>query len=75
MKSRGIKKPGKLEQPFNCQSHKAALSDYCNFMKNSNHIDIILNKSRRSDLIKLEKEFNKEIVVILFNIARKLSRQ
>lgn len=63
-----------MEQHFNCQSHKAALSDYCNFMKNSNHIDIILNKSKRNDLIKLEQEkgFNKEIVEILFDIARTL---
>jgi len=75
MKSRGIK-PGKLEQHFNRQSHKAALSDYCHFMRNSNHIDVILNKSRQSDLIKLEqeKEFNKEIVLILFDIARTLCR-
>lgn len=77
MKSRGKKKLGKLEQHFNCESHKAALSDYCNFMKDSNHIDIILNKSRRNDLIKFEqeKEFNKEIVLILFDVARTLCRQ
>lgn len=77
MKSRGKKKLGKLEQHFNCESHKAALIDYCSFMKDSNHIDIILNKSRRNDLIQLEqeKEFNKEIVLILFDIARTLCRQ
>lgn len=55
MKSRGKKKFGKLGQHFNCKSHKAALSDYCSFMKDSNHIDIILNKSRQNDLIKLEQ--------------------
>lgn len=77
MKSKGKNKLGKLEQHFKCESHKAALSDCCNFMKDSNHIDIILNKSRQNDLIKLEqeKEFNKEIVLILFDIARTLCRQ
>lgn len=56
MKSRGTKKLGKLERHFKCESHKAALSDYFSFMKDSNHVDIVLNKSRRNDLIKLEQE-------------------
>lgn len=41
-------------------------------MKHSNHVDITLKKSRLNNLIKLmqEKSFNKEIVQILFDIAR-----
>ncbi|KAL4091808.1 hypothetical protein QTP88_026437 [Uroleucon formosanum] len=77
MKSRGKAKLGKLEQHFNSLSHKAALNDYRNFMKESNHIDIIMNKSKRQESIKLvqEKEFNKQIIIILFDIAQTLCRQ
>jgi len=77
MKSRGKAKLGKLEQHFNSLSHKAALNDYRNFMKESNHIDIIMNRSKRQESIKLvqEKEFNKQIIIILFDIARTLCRQ
>lgn len=56
MKSKGKNKPGKLEQHFKCESHKAALSDYCSFMEDLNHIDVILNESRQNNLIKLEQE-------------------
>jgi hypothetical protein len=77
MKSYGIKKLGKLQQNFNCISHKTALDDYYKFMTTENWIDIILNKSSRKEAIKLEqeKDFNKQIIIILFNIARTLSRQ
>ncbi|CAI6371974.1 unnamed protein product [Macrosiphum euphorbiae] len=77
MKSRGRAKLGKLEQHFSSLSHKAALHDYCNFMKESNHIDVIMNRSKRQDTIKLvhEKEFNKQIIIILFDLARTLCRQ
>ncbi|KAL4118970.1 hypothetical protein QTP88_011848 [Uroleucon formosanum] len=77
MKSCGVKKLGKLQQHFNCISHKAALDDYYQFMTTENHIDIILNKSNRKEAIKLEqeKDFNKQIIIILFDIARTLSRQ
>lgn len=56
MKSCGVKKLGKLQQHFNCISHKAALDDYYQFMTTENHIDIILNKSNRKEAIKLEQE-------------------
>ncbi|XP_065644247.1 uncharacterized protein LOC136075341 [Hydra vulgaris] len=77
MKSCGVKKLGKLQQHFSCFSHKAALHDYYQFMTTENHINIILNISNRKEAIKLEqeKDFNKQIVVILFDIARTLSRQ
>lgn len=77
MKSCGAKKLGKLEQHFSSTSHKAALNDYYQFMNNSNHIDIILNRHNRKEAIKLEqeKDFNKNIVIMLFDIARTLSRQ
>jgi len=46
-------------------------------MTNSNHIDIILNRENRKKAIQLEqeKDFNKNIVIMLFDIARTLSRQ
>lgn len=56
MKSRGTKKLGKLEQHFSCMSHKAALHDYCHFMSQTNHVDLILNKNVRGEAIKLEQE-------------------
>lgn len=77
MKSCKTKKVGKLEQHFSCNSHKAALDDYYQFMTNSNHIDLILNKTIRKKSIKLEqkKDFNKTILTILFDIGRSLARQ
>lgn len=77
MKSCGAKKLGKLEQHFSSTSHKACLKDYYNFMNNSNHIDIILNRNSRKEAIQLEqeKDFNKSIVIMLFDIARTLARQ
>jgi len=77
MKSCGAKKLGKLEQHFSSTSHKAASYDYYLFMTNSNLIDIILNRENRKKAIKLEqeKDFNKNIVIMLFDIARTLSRQ
>lgn len=46
-------------------------------MSNSNHIDLILNKHARVEAIKLnqEKEFNKQVITILFDVTRTLSRQ
>jgi len=66
MKSRGTKKLLKLQQHFFSLSHKAALHDYCHFMSNSNHIDLIMNKNARVEAIKInqEKEFNKQVVTI-----------
>jgi len=77
MKSRGKKKLGKLQQHFSSLSHKAALHDYCNFMSNSNHIDLIMNKFARVEAIKLnqEKKFNKQVITILIDLNRTLSRQ
>ncbi|KAL4152659.1 hypothetical protein QTP88_000492 [Uroleucon formosanum] len=77
MKSRGKSKLGKLEQHFTSLSYKASLSDYCSFMKNTNHIDVIMNRTKRNELITLEheKEFNRQVIVILFDIVRTLSKQ
>lgn len=46
-------------------------------MKDSNHINVIMNRSKRQESIKLahEKEFNKQIIIILFDISRTLCRQ
>lgn len=56
MKSRGKTKLGKLDQHFNYSSHKAAFRDYCNFVNELNHIDIIMNRSSRQESIKIIQE-------------------
>lgn len=42
MKSCGVKKLGKLQQHFNCISHKAALDDYYQFMTTENRIEYLI---------------------------------
>lgn len=77
MKSRGTKKPGKLEQHFTSNAHKAALSDYSNFVLHSNHIDNLLNKKHRENAINFskQKEYHKAVIRILFDVSRTLARQ
>ncbi|KAF0748483.1 zinc finger MYM-type protein 1-like, partial [Aphis craccivora] len=77
MKSRGTKKPRKLEQHFTSNAHKAALSDYSNFVLHSNHIDNLLNKKHREYAINFskQKEYHKAVIRILFDVSRTLARQ
>lgn len=77
MKSCGRTKKGKLAEHFNSDAHKAALSDYCNFISEGGRIDILLNKNLRQDLLRQnqEKEFHRRVLLILLDIARTLSRQ
>lgn len=58
-------------------SHKAALDDYCHFMKGSNHVDLLIEKSNRELAIQheQEKEFNKNAVTILLDVTQTLTRQ
>ncbi|CAI6373668.1 unnamed protein product [Macrosiphum euphorbiae] len=77
MKGRGIKKPGKLHQHFTSNAHKSALIDFSNFLNFSGHIECILNKKNREQAINDEHQnkFNQEVLNILFDITRMLSRQ
>jgi hypothetical protein len=73
IKSHGTKKPGKLEQHFTSNAHKAALSDYSNFVLHSNHIDNSLNKKHRENAIHFSKQ--KEYHKNFFDVSRTLARQ
>lgn len=77
MKSRGKNKPGKLSEHFSCSSHKAALRDYCNFMKTDCHIDVLFNQANREKCMQIqhEREYNKQVIKILIDITRTLARQ
>lgn len=74
MKSTGTKKKGKLQQHFACQSHRGALQDFAHFINPSNQVDTLLDKSGRMNLIQDQSDaaYNKQIVVILFDIVRVL---
>jgi len=75
MKSPGTKKPGKLEQHFTSNAHKAALSDYSNFVLHSNHIDNLLNKKHRENAINFskQKEYHKAVIRILLDVYQTLA--
>ncbi|KAL4098192.1 hypothetical protein QTP88_022840 [Uroleucon formosanum] len=77
MKSRGKNKPGKLFEHFSCSAHKAALRDYCNFMKTSCHIDVLFDQANREKSIQIqhEREYNKQVIKILMDTTRTLARQ
>ncbi|KAL4083558.1 hypothetical protein QTP88_028874 [Uroleucon formosanum] len=77
MKSRGKNKPGKLSEHFSCSAHKAALRDYCNFMKTSCHIDVLFDQANREKSIQIQhkREYNKQVIKILMDTTRTLARQ
>ncbi len=77
MKSRGQNKKGKLLLHFTSKAHKAALNDYLHFIKEAGRIDILMSKEVRENKIKeeQEKEFNKQIISILFDITKTMARQ
>jgi hypothetical protein len=77
MKSRGKNKPGKHSEHFSCSAHKAALRDYCNFMKISCHVDVLFDQANREKSIQIqhEREYNKQVIKIFMDTARTLARQ
>ena len=54
-KSCGTKKQGKLATHFSSEAHKKTLFSYAHFAKASGHVDVLLDKVKRSALIQ-EKE-------------------
>ncbi|CAB3992391.1 zinc finger MYM-type 1-like [Paramuricea clavata] len=77
MKSVGKSKQGKLVQHFSSQSHKASLGAYCHFLQRTKHIDIQLDKEKKAAQIQeaQDLEYNRQIILILLDIAKTLARQ
>lgn len=77
MKSRGVKKPGKLEQYFSSETHKAALDDFSHFICHSSHVDVLLSREAKLKVL-AEKEqslFHQEVITIIIDAVRTLGRQ
>lgn len=77
MKSIAAGKKGKLQKHFGSDAHKAALEQYTNFMLKRGHIDLLLDKTKRRQLIEEERQlaFNTEVVKVLADVSRTLARQ
>ncbi len=77
MKSAGSHKLGKLPSHFSSDAHKKALIDYGHYLHGSRHIEVLLDKKVRSEMIEAErkKAFNNAVIEMLLDIARTLCRQ
>ena len=77
MKSVGTNKQGKLHQHFSCKAHQAALADFVEFSVEAGHIDVLMSAEMKQIFIqeKADEEKNKEIMAILFDVAKTLARQ
>ena len=77
MKSRGKRKPGKLEEHFGSDEHRAALKAYLDFTDSSRHVDNMIDVTRRNLAIQEAGDTleNFHVVKILFDICRTLARQ
>ncbi len=75
--SLGRNKEGKLVSHFTSESHKTAMMDLIRFISTSSHVDVQLNKEKRSCLLAEEKlrQQNTEVITILLDVARTLARQ
>lgn len=74
--SRGKDKDGKLKTHFSCGAHTSALRDYTNFVCEGGQIDTLLTKQQRRGIIdsETEKEKNREVIEVLFDVAKTLAR-
>ena len=75
--SQGKGKKGKLSEHFSSGSHRQAYQDFVFFLRESSHINFILDKQKQKDVIdaKLEIEQNRQVVKILLDITRYLAVQ
>ena len=66
-KSCGTKKQGKLAAHFSSEAHKSALFSYAHFAKASGHVDVLLDKVKRSTLIQEKEDLqqNRRVIEIL----------
>ena len=71
MKSVGTKKKGKLSAHFGSASHKAALKQFAHFVDPRTHVDVLMDKARRQEMIEIavEVERNREAIKILLEIT------
>ena len=76
-KSCGTKKQGKLATHFSSEAHKCALFSYAHFAKAFEHVDVLLDKVKRSTLIEEKEDLqqNRRVVQILLDITKSLGRQ
>ena len=76
-KSVGKDKKGRLALHFSSEAHKAALADLVHFADSVKHIDVLLNKELSAAKIQEEEDNfrNQEIIKIILDITRTLSRQ
>lgn len=77
MKSVGLKKKGKLAAHFSSGSHKAAMQQLANFVDPTGHIDLMMDKTCRKEMVEIaaETERNREAIKIMLDITRTLARQ
>ena len=76
-KSCGTKKQGKLAAHFSSEAHKSALFSYAHFAKASGHVDVLLDKVKRSALIEEKEDLqqNRRVIEILLDITKTLGPQ
>ena len=76
-KSCGTKKQGKLAAHFSSEAHKSALFSYAHLAKASGHVDVLLDKVKRSALIQEKEDLqqNRRVIEILLDITKTLGRQ
>ena len=72
MKSVGQKKKGKLAAHFDSESHKAALQQLANFADQRGHVDLLIDKAHREEMIPAaaEIEHNREAIKILLDVTK-----
>ena len=77
MKSVGKKKKGKLSAHFSSTSHKAALKQFAHLVDPKTHVDALMDKAHREEMIEnaAEVERNREAIKILLDITRTLACQ
>ena len=74
MKSVGQKKKGKLACHFGSESHKAAFQQLANFADQRGHVDLLMDKAHRKEMIAAaaEIERNRAAIKILVDVTRTL---
>ena len=77
MKSRGKKRPGKLEEHFTSASHKLSAEKFQCFSQRDMHVDVALNSARLQRLAQEEQErlHARKVITLLLDCTRCLVRQ
>ena len=74
--SRGKSKLGKLETHFSCTVHVAALRDFESFVHEDSHVDLLLSKEHRREIVEREikNAKSKKVMTRLFDVSKTLAR-